>query len=84
MKKLYFVRTNAYDMIISDNGEIRRVMTDSNECNIYAGNNEEKFENALRILESVEDDSSWEIYEETVEELIHGDCEIIAEIDTEI
>lgn len=82
MTKLYYVRTNAYDMIISDNGEIRRVMTDSNECNIYAENNEEKFENALRILESVEDDSLWEIYcEETVEELIHGDCEVLAEIE---
>ena len=80
MIKLYFVRTNAYDMIISDNGEFRRVMTDSNEHDIYAGNSDVKRENALRILQSIEDDSSWDIYEESVEDLTRN-CEVLAEIE---
>ena len=79
MTKLYFVRTNAYDMIISDDGEIRRVI-DSTVCDIYAGNSDVKCENALRILQSIEDDSSWDIYEESVEDLTRN-CEVLAEIE---
>lgn len=77
MKKLYFVRTNGYDMLVSDNGEIRRVLTDNNDvllCDVE--NPEEYLENV------VEDDSSWEEYSETVEELT-TDAEILAEIEKE-
>lgn len=77
MKKLYFVRTNGYDMLVSDNGEIRRVLTDNSDvllCDVE--NPEEYLENV------VEDDSSWEEYSETVEELT-TDAEILAEIEKE-
>lgn len=44
MKKLYFVRTNGYDMLVSDNGEFRRVLTDNNDvllCDVYEKYREE-------------------------------------------
>lgn len=104
MKKLYFVRTNAYDALITDDGEIRRVLTecdrDTNEdlSGIY-----EKYRNEFEthteepanwkdvekvlcwkyLIDEVEDDSSWEEYEETVEELT-VDAEILAEIEKEL
>lgn len=78
MKKLYFVNTNAYNAIISDDGELRRVI--SNE---YIPQRELTKEEALEALEAVEDDSSWEEYKETVEELA-DDFEIVAEIEKEL
>lgn len=102
MKKLYFVRTNAYDALITDDGEIRRVLTecDTNEdlSGIY-----EKYRNEFEthteapanwkdvekvlcwkyLIDEVEDDSSWEEYTETVEELT-ADAEILAEIEKEM
>lgn len=72
MKKLYFVRTNAYDCIISDDGEIRRVGRD-----VFAGFDDPEAE-ALNILELVEDDTGWEEYAEEIDELI-GDAEVLAE-----
>lgn len=78
MKKLYFVRTNGYNMLVSDNGESRRVLTDNNDvllCDV---------ENPAEYLKNVvEDDSSWEEYTETVEELT-ADAEILAEIEKEM
>lgn len=78
MKKLYFVRTNGYDMLVSDNGEVRKVLTDNNDvllCDV---------ENPAEYLKNVvEDDSSWEEYTETVEELT-ADAEILAEIEREL
>ena len=78
MKKLYFVRTNCYDMLVSDNGESRRVLTDNNDvllCDV---------ENPAEYLKNVvEDDSSWEEYTETVEELT-ADAEILAEIEKDL
>ena len=77
MNKLYFVKNNAYNMCISDDGEIRRVI--SNEC-VPQGTVTES--EAIDWLNSVEDDSSWERYEETVEELTaFPETEIIAEIE---
>ena len=78
MKKLYFVRTNGYDMLVSDNGEVRRVLTDNNDvllCDV---------ENPAEYLKNVvQDDSSWEEYTETVEELT-ADAEILAEIEKDL
>lgn len=78
MKKLYFVRTNGYNMLVSDNGESRRVLTDNNDvllCDV---------ENPAEYLKNVvEDDSSWEEYTETVEELT-ADAEILAEIEKDL
>lgn len=73
-KILYYVETNAYDMVISDDGEIRRVLVDNNACNIHAWRND-----PTAFLKSVEDDSSWDEYAETVEQLTEG-CAILAEL----
>lgn len=78
-RKFYFVKTNAYDMIVSDDGDIRRVLTDSNSINLYS-----QRERAEDFLREIEDDSSWAEYEETVEELTNGEeTEILAEYETE-
>lgn len=77
MKKLYYVRTNAYDMIVSDDGEVRRVFTGCVAPNFYAGFGESSQGKAREILEAVEDDSGWETFEETVEELT-AESEILA------
>lgn len=77
MKKLYFVVTNGYDMVISDDGEIRRVLIDNDACDLY-----EQRDRAEKFLHEVEDDSSWGEYSETVDELTDGECRIIAEIET--
>lgn len=79
MKKLYFVRTNAYDMLVSDDGEIRRVLTDNDEEQLY------KVEDYEAYLQQVEDDSSWEEYEEPIEEFTEAfDNEVLAVIEKEI
>lgn len=74
---LYFVATNGYYMLISDNGELRRVLVDNNDvllCDF--ADNAEKY-----LLDVVEDDSSWEISEESAEQIIgEADGEVLAEI----
>ena len=75
MKKLYYISTNAYDMVVSDDGEIRRVLADSSSFAVY-----EHRDRAAEFLNEIEDDSSWEELEETVEEILaHDEVEIIAE-----
>lgn len=102
MKKLYFVRTNGYDMLISDDGEIRRVLEESNtenlsgvyeeyrnEFEMHTEEPETSWKDVEKVLcwkylvDVVEDDSSWEMYTETVEELT-ADAEILAEIEKEL
>lgn len=79
MKKLYFVRTNAYDMLVSDDGEIRRVLTDNDEEQLY------KVKDYEAYLQQVEDDSSWEEYEEPIESFTKAfDNKVLAEIEKEI
>lgn len=83
MAKLYFVRTNGYDMIISDDGELRRVLTemDCHDVDIDAGfENPEK--RAMEILKTVEDDSSWEVEEKSIDDLINSEYDkILAEME---
>ncbi len=79
MKKLYFVKTNAYNMIVSDDGEIRRVLVENNEENLSTVEDPESY------LRQVEDDSSWEEYEEPIEEFTEAfDNEVLAEIEKEL
>ena len=73
--KLYYVETNGYCFVMSDNGESRRVLTDDKEPMMTA-----EWLSPAEFLNRVADDSSWEAYEETAEELI-GDGEVIAEIE---
>lgn len=74
MTKLYFVKTNGYDMAISDNGNTRKVLVESEENPLC-----DHESSALDYLKSITDDSSWETYEESVEELI-ADNKILAHI----
>lgn len=79
-KKLYFVTTNAYDMLISDDGETRRVLIDNSWANLHM-----QSERASEFLQEVEDDSSWQEFAETVDELTNGaEIRILAEIETDI
>lgn len=75
MKKMYWlVETNEGSVIMTDDGDVRRVcrfpeISVENECD------------AIEAILSVEDDSSWEQYEETAEELFlsNNECKILAE-----
>lgn len=79
-KKLYFVTTNAYDMLVSDDGEIRRVLIDNSWANLRM-----QSERANEFLREVEDDSTWQEFAETVDELTNGaEIRILAEIETDI
>lgn len=80
MKKLYYIRTNAYDMLVTYDNEskIARFTTDI-DVTPYIGH-----------LETVEDDSSWEIAENVndLEEWLgfgigHDEPEILESIDFE-
>lgn len=80
MKKLYFITTNAYDAVISDDGAVRRVLVDNPACDLCA-----QRERAGAFLREVEDDSSWQEFEETVDELTDSaEVRIIAETEADI
>ena len=86
MKKLYFVETNGYNMLVSvDEDNNCRYLTETDEFPYIVNNDaEEKERKALEFLESVEDDSSWEddcSYEQIFEEF---PVDIIAEIEKEL
>ncbi|MCI6676071.1 MAG: hypothetical protein MSG78_04065 [Clostridiales bacterium] len=86
MKKLYFVETNGYNMIVSvDKDNDCRYLTETDEFPYMVNDtSEEKERKALDFLESVEDDSSWENdcnYEQIFEEF---PVDIIAEIEKEL
>lgn len=80
MKKIYFIRTNGYDMLVSDDGETRRVLTDNDDvllCDVE--------DPTTYLLNDVEDDSSWEVFENPIEEFTEAfDNEVLAEIEKEI
>ena len=86
MKKLYFVETNGYNMLVSvDEDNNCRYLTETDEFPYMVNDDlEEKERKALDFLESVEDDSSWENdcnYEQIFEEF---PVDIIAEIEKEL
>lgn len=86
MKKLYFVRTNGYDMLVShDDDNDVRFLTETSDF----PKDDSEIED---FLKNVEDDSSWEL-EENVEDLENwlnldghlGDASVIlAEIEKEL
>lgn len=86
MKKLFFVETNGYNMIVSvDNENNCKYLTETNEFPYLVGKERKyKEQKASEFLESVEDDSSWEddcSYEQIFEEF---SVDIIAEIEKEL
>ena len=85
MKKLYFVETNGYNMLISvDECKKCRYLTETDDFPYLTNlEKEEKKSKILDFLESVEDDSSWEedcIYDE----LFNADNKVIAEISVDL
>ena len=86
IKKLYFVETNGYNMLVSVDGDNNcRYLTETDEFPYIVNNDvEEKERKALEFLKSVEDDSLWEddcSYEQIFEEF---PVDIIAEIEKEL
>lgn len=75
MRKLFLVDTQDYRFLMSDDGELRRVLTDDKDPSMLDAD-------PISYLNAVEDDSSWEICEETAAELIEGQ-EVLAEIEVE-
>lgn len=79
MKKIYYVNTNANDFLLTDDGETRRIL-DTIDA-ICPKDENEKYIDIYGFLAAVEDDSSWDEYSETVEELT-ANANIIAEAET--
>ena len=89
MSKLYYVRTNGYDLVIYDdrNGKTEQgyVLTETSEFpKIYDEFGEMHKERATEFLNQIEDYSSWENDCDIDEILNSDDVEIIAEIETEL
>lgn len=85
-RKLYFVETNGYNMVVSvDEDKNCRYLTETEDFpDIMYDDPEEQERKALEFLNSIEDDSSWEddcSYEQIFEEF---PVEIIAEIEKEL
>lgn len=82
MKKLYFVATGDYDMVVSVDGERScRYLTETNDFPVLSGMDTEQKEQAIReFLEAIEDDSSWN--DGCVYDQIFADgIEVLAEIE---
>ena len=73
MTKLYFVKTNGYDMLVADNGTGRKVLVDCDDVKLYL-----QEENALEYLKNIWDTDTWDDNEGSALEII-GDNEIMAE-----
>ena len=71
-RDLYYIRTNGYDFVLSDDGEVRRVLTDEKDPTMHDVR-------PTKYLAAVVDDSSWEVYEETAEDLI-SEGEVLAKM----
>lgn len=80
MKKLYFVQTNADHMLVSDDGDVRRVLNDNNDVLLCDVEDPEAF-----LVDEVEDDSSWEIFENPIEDFTEfADNEVIAVVEKDL
>lgn len=82
-KKLYYVVTNGYDMVVSVDFENNcRYLTQTEEFPVNPSEEEAK-----EFLESIEDDSSWEddcTHEQIFEDVEKFDEEILANIEKEL
>lgn len=73
-KTLYYIHTNGFDYLMTDDGETRRTIE------AYAPRNDDgEYIDINAFLDSVADDSSWDIHTETVDELLetNGDPVIV-------
>lgn len=97
MKRLYFVKTNAYDMLVTVEGSEVRYLIENEYTNFpkekdYGFQDDfmvklTEYEKAVKeyLINEVEDNSSWET-DVSLEEMfdIMDVCEIVAEIEKEI
>lgn len=79
MKKIYYVSTNANDFLLTDDGKTRRIL--DNEYALCPRDEDGEYIDIFGFLAAVEDDSSWDEYSASVDELTAG-AEIIAEAET--
>ena len=84
MKKVYYVVTNGYDMVVScDQEGACRYMTENEYFPVLPDDPSEKQRQALDFLRTIEDDSSWEDDCE-YNQIFVDDVEVLAEIESEI
>lgn len=76
MTKIYLVETNAGRLVISDNGDYRRILDDSSCPAMYDMPADE-------FLASISDDSSWEMEHASIDELLAGCEKIIASVEVD-
>lgn len=78
MKRFYYVRKSTCDMIISDDGVERRMISTLTDSDVWLDEEGDVEDEALEMLERYCDDSDWPVYDETVDELADF-AEIVAE-----
>lgn len=84
MKKLYYVRTNGYDMVVSvDNYGDCRYMTENQYFPSLSEEPEVMHEQILDFLQSIEDDSSWSD-DCDYDQIFVDEVDILDEIESEI
>lgn len=84
MKKLFYVRTNGYDMVVSvDNQGDCRYMTENQYFPSLSEDPDVMHEQILDFLESIEDDSSWSD-DCDYDQIFVNEVDILAEIESEI
>lgn len=89
MKKLYLVFTNGFDVMVSDDGDVRRIFSnftvrenDNGTITYWLPDTGEQIFNSFdEILQTVEDDSSWTITDTSIDDLTVDAC-ILAQIET--
>lgn len=83
MKKLYYVVTNSYDMVVSVDSENNcRYLTQTEDFPANHG-----CEEAKEFLESIEDDNTWEddcTYDEIFGDIDKFNEEILAEVEKKL
>lgn len=84
MKKLYFAKTNGYNMLVSADADKNcRYLTETTDFpSIVNLDPEEQAQAAKEFLELIEDDSSWED-DCSHDEIFSDGVEIITEIETD-
>ena len=84
MKKIYYVRTNGYDMVVSvDNCGGCRYMTENQYFPLLSEEPEVMHEQILDFLQSIEDNSSWSD-DCDYDQIFVDEVDILAEIESEI
>ena len=82
MKKLYYIKTNGYDMVASQEDGVVKYITESEAPEFFMGSKD-----AMELLKSVEDDTSWndDITQADLETIINSnETDVCAELNVEL